>query len=60
MPIEFSKFVVPDAQGVPTYLYEVKDAFARAAIAGGMKYVFAWKGIETPDVTKIPNTVTVI
>ena len=60
MPLEFSKFVVPNAQGVPTYLYEVKDSFARAAIAGGMKYVFAWKGTETPDVTKIPNTVTVI
>lgn len=60
MPLEFSKFVVPNAQGVPTYLYEIKDSFARAAIAGGMKFVFAWKGTETPDVTKIPDTVTVI
>ena len=61
MPIsEFSKFVVPNAQGVPTYLYAVKDDVARAALAGGMKFVMAWKGNETPDVNKIPNTVTVL
>ena len=57
--IEFSKFVMPNASGVPTYLYQVKDPVARAAIAGGNKFVFAWKGGGTPDVTKIPNTVTV-
>ena len=60
MPIpEFSKFVVPNANGVPTYLYAVKDQVARAALAGGMKFVMAWKGDGVPDVTKIPDTVTV-
>lgn len=60
MPIpEFSKFVVPNAQGVPTYMYAVKDETARAALAGGMKFVIAWDGKSTPNVTKIPDTVTV-
>lgn len=60
MPIpEFSKFVVPNANGVPTYIYAVKDQTARAALAGGMKFVMAWKGDGVPDVTKIPDTVTV-
>ena len=56
---EFSKFVVPNAQGVPTYIYAVKDETARAALAGGMKFVIAWDGESTPDAAKIPDTVTV-
>ncbi len=60
MPIPvISKLVVPNANGVPTYIYAVKDQTARAALAGGMKFVMAWKGDSTPDVTKIPDTVTV-
>lgn len=57
--IEFSKLAVPDANGVPTYVYQVKDAAARQALSGAMKFIIAWDGKSTPVVSKIPNTVSV-
>lgn len=39
--------------------YDIKDAVARQAIAGGMSKIIAWNGSSTPDVTKIPYGVTV-
>lgn len=39
--------------------YDIKDAVARQAIAGGISYVIAWKGDSTPVVANIPAGVVV-
>ena len=39
--------------------YDIKDAVARQAIAGGMSKIIAWNGSSTPVVANIPAGVTV-
>lgn len=52
---EISKIQLPNGN-----VYELKDAVARQAIAGGITYVIAWDGESTPDITKIPKNVKVV
>lgn len=40
-------------------VYDIKDAVARQAIAGGVTFIVAWKGDVTPVVANIPAGVTV-
>lgn len=40
-------------------VYDIKDAVARQAIAGGVTFIVAWKGDATPVVANIPAGVTV-
>lgn len=40
-------------------VYDIKDAVARQAIAGGMSKIISWGGNSVPDVTKIPAGVVV-
>lgn len=40
--------------------YEIKDAVARQAIAGGISFVLAWDGASTPVPSKIPAGVKVV
>ena len=51
---DISKIKMPSGN-----VYDIKDATARQAIAGGMTKIIAWDGSSTPDVTKIPYGVTV-
>ncbi len=51
---EISKITLPSGN-----TYDIKDAVARQAIAGGMSKIIAWNGTSQPDVTKIPAGVTV-
>ena len=39
--------------------YDIKDAVARQAIAGGVAFIVAWNGTSTPVVADIPAGVTV-
>lgn len=52
---EISKIQLPSG-GV----YDIKDATARQAIAGGVSFIIAWDGASTPVVSGIPAGVTVI
>lgn len=40
-------------------VYDIKDAVARQAIAGGVSFIIAWNGTSTPVVADIPAGVTV-
>ena len=40
-------------------VYEIKDAVARQAIAGGVSFIIAWNGNSTPVVSDIPAGVVV-
>ena len=40
-------------------IYDLKDATARSAIAGGVAFIVAWDGTSTPVVSGIPSGVTV-
>lgn len=40
-------------------IYNIKDSTAREMISAGVKFVVAWDGTGTPDVTKIPAGVVV-
>ena len=51
---DISKITLPSGS-----TYDIKDAVARQAIAGGMSKIIAWNGSSTPDVTKIPAGVVV-
>lgn len=51
---DLSKIMLPTGN-----IYDIKDAVARQAIAGGMSKIIAWNGTSQPDVTKIPAGVTV-
>lgn len=51
---EISKIKLPSGN-----VYEIKDAVARQAIAGGVTTVIAWNGSSAPDVSKIPAGVVV-
>jgi len=39
--------------------YDIKDAYAREMIAGGVRFIVAWDGNDTPVVANIPAGVTV-
>ena len=39
--------------------YDIKDAVARQAIAGGVSFIVAWNGSSTPVIADIPYGVTV-
>ena len=51
---EISKITLPSGN-----TYDIKDAVARQAIAGGISYIVAWNGSSTPVVANIPAGVTV-
>lgn len=51
---EISKLKLPSGN-----VYDIKDAVARQAIAGGVSYIIAWNGSSTPVVADIPYGVTV-
>lgn len=51
---EISKITLPSGN-----TYDIKDAVARQAIAGGISYIVAWNGASTPVVANIPAGVTV-
>lgn len=51
---DISKITLPSGN-----TYDIKDAVARQAIAGGMSKIIAWNGTSTPDVSTIPAGVTV-
>ena len=51
---DISKITLPSGN-----TYELKDAVARQAIAGGMAKIIAWNGASTPDVSTIPEGVVV-
>lgn len=51
---EISKITLPSGN-----TYDIKDAVARQAIAGGITFVIAWDGNSTPVVGNIPAGVTV-
>ena len=51
---EISKITLPSGN-----TYDLKDAVARQAIAGGISYIIAWNGASTPVVADIPAGVTV-
>lgn len=51
---EISKIRLPSGS-----VYDIKDAVAREAIAGGVTFIVAWDGTTTPDVTGIPAGVKV-
>lgn len=52
---EISKIKLPSGN-----VYDIKDAVARAAIAGGVSFIIAWNGSSTPVVANIPAGVTVV
>lgn len=54
MPQEISKITLPSGN-----TYDIKDAVARQAIAGGMTKIIAWNGASTPTVANIPAGVVV-
>ena len=51
---EISKITLPSGN-----TYEIKDAVARQAIAGGVAFIVAWNGASTPTVANIPAGVVV-
>ena len=51
---EISKITLPSGN-----TYDIKDATARAAIAGGVSFIIAWNGTSTPVIADIPAGVTV-
>lgn len=51
---EISKITLPSGN-----TYEIKDAVARQAIAGGVAFIVAWNGSSTPVVGNIPAGVVV-
>lgn len=51
---EISKITLPSGNS-----YDLKDAVARQAIAGGMSKIIAWNGTSTPVVANIPEGVVV-
>lgn len=51
---EISKITLPSGN-----TYDIKDAVAREAIAGGISYIIAWNGSSTPVVANIPAGVVV-
>lgn len=51
---EISKIKLPSGN-----TYDIKDAVARQAIAGGMTKIIAWNGTSTPTVANIPAGVVV-
>ena len=53
---DISKIKLPGSGQV----YDIKDAVAREAIAGGVTFIIAWDGNSTPVVADIPYGVTVI
>lgn len=51
---EISKIQLPGGG-----IYDLKDATARSAIAGGISFIVAWDGASTPVVSGIPDGVVV-
>lgn len=51
---DISKITLPSGS-----TYDIKDAVARQAIAGGVAFVVAWNGSGAPTIADIPNGVTV-
>ena len=51
---EISKITLPSGN-----TYDIKDAVARQAIAGGISFIVAWDGSSTPVVANIPAGVVV-
>ena len=51
---EISKITLPSGN-----TYDIKDAVAREAIAGGVSFIVSWNGTSTPVVADIPAGVTV-
>ena len=51
---DISKITLPSGNS-----YDIKDAVARSAIAGGIAFIVAWSGNEAPVVSDIPEGVTV-
>ena len=51
---EISKITLPSGN-----TYDIKDAVAREAIAGGISFIVAWNGSSTPVVGNIPAGVVV-
>lgn len=54
---DISKIKIPTASGFTTY--DIKDAVAREAIAGGIAFIVAWDGASVPVPANIPNGVVV-
>lgn len=52
---DISKITLPSGT-----TYDIKDAVARQAIAGGVSFIIAWDGSTTPVVAEIPKGVVVI
>ena len=51
---DISKITLPSGN-----TYDIKDAVAREAIAGGVTFIIAWDGASTPVIADIPAGVTV-
>lgn len=51
---DISKITLPSGN-----TYDIKDAVARQAIAGGVAFIVAWNGASAPDVASIPAGVVV-
>ena len=51
---DISKITLPSGN-----TYDIKDAVARQAIAGGVSFIVAWNGASTPVVSDIPDGVVV-
>ena len=51
---DISKITLPSGN-----TYDIKDAVARQAIAGGVSFIVAWNGSSTPVIANIPAGVTV-
>lgn len=51
---DISKITLPSGN-----TYDIKDAVARQAIAGGVSFIIAWSGASTPVVADIPAGVVV-
>jgi hypothetical protein len=51
---DISKITLPSGNS-----YDIKDAVARQAIAGGVSFIVAWNGSSTPVVANIPAGVVV-
>lgn len=52
---EISKITLPSGA-----TYDLKDAYARQMIAGGINFVIAWNGTSAPTVANIPAGVVVV
>lgn len=52
---DISKIKLPSGN-----VYNIKDAVAREAIAGGVSFIISWNGSSTPVVANIPAGVTVV